>query len=158
MIDINFANKITKLQNTIHFWNRRNLTPLGKITVIKTLLLPLFTHLFISLPSPGEKILKQINTMFHNFVWDGPAKIKHSIAIQSFEEGGISMIDVYAFEKTMKLTWIRKIVFCTGKCFQLVYSIFDVKKMMNLGKDYAEKICKVIKNSFWKDVLACPIM
>ena len=27
MIDINFTNKITKLQNTIHFWNRRNLTP-----------------------------------------------------------------------------------------------------------------------------------
>ena len=79
--------------------------------------------------------------MFHNFVWDGPAKIKHSIAIQSFEEGGISMIDVYAFEKTTKLTWLRKIVLCTGKCFQLVYSIFDVKKMMNLGKDYAEKIC-----------------
>ena len=108
MIDINFANKITKLQTNIHFWNRRNLTPLGKITVIKTLLLPLFTHFFISLPNPGDKILKQINTMFQNFVWNGPAKIKHSIAIQSFEEGGISMIDVYAFQKNYETNIVKK--------------------------------------------------
>ena len=32
------------------------------------------------------------------------------------------------------------------------------KKMMNVGKDYAEKICKILKNSFWKDVLTCYIM
>ena len=115
---------------------------------------PIYSLIYL----PGERILKQINTMFHNFVWNGPAKIKHSIAIQSFEEGGISMIDVYAFEKTMKLTWLKKIVLCTGKCFLLVYSIFDVKKMMNLGKDYAEKTCKVLKNNFWKDVLTCYIM
>ena len=132
---INFTIKLEKLHNIINFWKRRNLTPLGKITVVKSLLLPLFTHLFVALPSPGEKVLKQINSLFSNFIWDGPAKIKQTIAIKSYDDGGVAMTDIYAFEKTMKMTWLRKIVSSNGKCFQLVYSMFDVKKMFNLGKN-----------------------
>ena len=139
MTEINFSSKLEKLQNIIHFWKRRALTPLGKITVVKSLLLHLFTHLFIALPSPGEKVLKQINSMFSDCVWDGPAKIKQTIAIKSYEEGGVAMTDKYAFQKTMKMTWLRKIVSSNGKCSQLVYSMFAVKKMFNFGKKYIEK-------------------
>ena len=92
-----------------------------------------------------------------NFVWDGPAKIKQTIAIKSYEDGGVAMTDIYAFQKTMKMTWLRKIVLSDGKCFQLVYSIFDVKKMFNLGKNYIEKNMISLKNSFWRDVLTCYI-
>jgi len=101
MIEINFSSKLEKLQNIIIFWKRRTSTPLGKITVVKSLLLPLFTHLFIALPSPGEKVLKQINSQFSNFVWDGPAKIKQTISIKSYDDGGVAMTDIYAFEKKL---------------------------------------------------------
>ena len=50
MIEINFRDKIDKIKNCILQWKKRQLTPLGKITVIKSLLLPLLTHLFKSLP------------------------------------------------------------------------------------------------------------
>jgi len=65
--------------------------------------------------------------------------------------------DIYAFQTTMKMTWLRKIVSSNGKCFQLVYSMFDVEKMFNLGKNYIEKIMKSLKNCFWRDVLTCYI-
>ena len=53
----------------------------------------------------------------------------------------------------MKLTWIKKLALCTGKCFLLVYSLFDVKKMLNMGNAYVQKIVKSLRNQFWKDVL-----
>ena len=81
MIDYNYSSKLTMLQNIINFWKRRNISPLGKITVVKSMLLPLFTHLFIALPSPGVHILNQIHNCFYNFIWDGPLKIKHNVLI-----------------------------------------------------------------------------
>ena len=52
MQQLNFNEKIQKIRSLIKLWNRRYLTPLGKITVIKTLLLPKLNHLFISIPNP----------------------------------------------------------------------------------------------------------
>jgi len=47
-------------------WSKRQLTLITCITVIKTLILPKFVHLFSTLPNPGDKILKQINDMLFN--------------------------------------------------------------------------------------------
>jgi hypothetical protein len=44
----------------------------NSITVIQTLILPKLVHLFTTLPNPGDKILKQINDMLFQFVWQGP--------------------------------------------------------------------------------------
>ena len=61
---INYTEKIHKIKILIILWKRRNLTPLGKITVIKTLLLPILNHLFISIPNPRKETLKEINDIF----------------------------------------------------------------------------------------------
>ena len=66
---MNFKDKIVKIKNSIQYWKRRELTPMGKITVIKSLLLPMLTHLFMSLPNPDEQSMKTINKMFYDFVW-----------------------------------------------------------------------------------------
>ena len=86
MIDLNFRDKIKVLENKIKLWKRRFLSPLGKITVIKSLLIPILTHLFISLPNPDATIITQINKIFFDFLWDGPAKIK-----QEGHDGPISL-------------------------------------------------------------------
>ena len=58
---------------------KRKLTPIGRITVVKSLLSPLLTHLFISLPSPTNEFMKQLNNTLYEFVWDGTAKIKQTV-------------------------------------------------------------------------------
>lgn len=40
------------MEKVLKQWNRRGLSPTGKITVMKTLIIPLFNLLFISLPHP----------------------------------------------------------------------------------------------------------
>ena len=59
MLTLNFCDRLSNIKTKINYWNRRNLTPLGKITVIKSLLLSNLDHLFNSHPKPDDKILKQ---------------------------------------------------------------------------------------------------
>lgn len=60
MVEINYKQKLSKIKSLIGIWKRRYLTPLGKITVIKSLLLPILNHLFISLPNPKDNLLKDM--------------------------------------------------------------------------------------------------
>ena len=110
MIELNYNDKLVKLENIIAHWNRRELTPLGRITVVKTLILPMFIHLFVSLPQPGEAICKVLNDKVLKFVWQGPSKIKAKVITKYFDEGGLKMLDINAFMKSLKLSWIRKVI------------------------------------------------
>ena len=42
----------SKVKNVLNQWHKRKLTLIGRITVIKSLALSKFEHLFISLPEP----------------------------------------------------------------------------------------------------------
>ena len=107
---INYTGKIHKIKNLIILWKRRNLTPLGKIAVIKTLLLPILNHLFISIPNPREETLKEKNDIFFEFLWTGPAKIKYKVVVKQYCEGGLNMINLKAFVNSMKLSWLRRVI------------------------------------------------
>ena len=45
--------------------NRRNLTPQGRLTVLKTLLLPQLSHIFASFPSPSDSQMKDLDFFSH---------------------------------------------------------------------------------------------
>ena len=92
-----------KIKSLIKLWKRRYLTPLGKITVIKTLLLQILNHLFISIPNPNDRILNELNTMFYDILWEGPAKIKQTVVC-------LRMVNLKAFIKSMKVTWLRRLI------------------------------------------------
>ena len=60
-----------------------------KITVIKTLIIPIFNLLFIALPNPDFVISDQINKTLYDFVWNKNAKIKKTIVVKQYAEGGL---------------------------------------------------------------------
>lgn len=153
MINMNYVEKIKKLDNSIRYWNRRYVTPLGKITVIKSLLIPSFNHLFISLPNPSADTVKTINKKLYDFLWHGPAKIKSTVVTKNYSEGGLKMINLEMFIKSLKITWIRRLIMTHGDWQLLTINYFDIGKIVNCGKHYTEKIISQIKNKFWKNVL-----
>jgi len=62
---INLQGKIVKMQALLTQWKRRKLTLLGKITIIKSIVIPLITHLLISLPNP-KLTIKKIEKMLYS--------------------------------------------------------------------------------------------
>ena len=127
MIELNYSKKVSNLRKLIQMWKRRFLTPLGKFFVIKSLLLPLFNHLFISIPNPHKDTIKLINSLFYEFLWQGPAKIKNSIIIKKYFEGGLNMINLEEFIKSLKLTWIRIIIVASGKWGRIIEGMIEFR-------------------------------
>ena len=83
MTQINFDKYTNFVHQTINHWNKRYLTPLGKITVIKTFIMSKYIHLFSALPSPSKSHIQNLNKLLFTFLWDNkPDKIKRLQMIQ----------------------------------------------------------------------------
>ena len=52
IVTINFENNLNEMKKVLTAWSRRNLTPFGRITVIKSLVISKITDLLINLPDP----------------------------------------------------------------------------------------------------------
>ena len=57
----------------------------------------------------NQQVLDEINNIFYKFLWDGKGdKIKRSIMISDYENGGLRMLDLNSVNKALKLSWVRK--------------------------------------------------
>ena len=75
----NYKVKLQQLENIVKHWEKRLLTPPGKITIIKTFMISVFNHLFLMLPNPSQNIIQQINKVMFSFLWNNKtSKIKVS--------------------------------------------------------------------------------
>ena len=85
--NINLKEKeIKKLINT---WKGRNVTPLGKVILVKSLLISKITHILLSLPTPKDQTFKDWDNIFGNFIWGGkPPKLRKEILETSYKMGG----------------------------------------------------------------------
>ena len=57
----------------------------------------------------NAKVIKEVNKLFFSFLWNGKRdKIKRDIIINDYSNGGLKMIDIQSFTKSLKATWIKK--------------------------------------------------
>jgi hypothetical protein len=69
-------------------WSLRNISLLGKITVINTLALLILVQCFTALPNPPDHIIKQLQDIFFSFLWDGNIdKVKRLTLTGNHAEG-----------------------------------------------------------------------
>ena len=61
MPGLNYTEALVKVDKTISAWKKRYLTPIGKITVIKSLILSQLNHLFMSIPLPNKEFCDKLN-------------------------------------------------------------------------------------------------
>ena len=131
------------MQREINNWNKRDLTPFGKVTVLKTLVISKIVHLLIALPTPSPKVLNEINKMFYAFLWDGkPDKMRRTLAKQKMVHGGIGMLDVSLFDKALKLTWIRRLFRNEAKWNEITNELFPCFfRNKKIWKCFCKTIC-----------------
>ena len=53
--------------------------------------------------------LNEVNNWFYTFLWNGKGdKVKRKVMINDYCDGGLKMIDLFSFNKSLKSTWIKK--------------------------------------------------
>ena len=152
IIELNFISKLNEIENTIKRWNRRILTPIGKITVIKSLLISKLNHMFLALPNPPENIVSQLQNTFYTYIWEGCHKIKRSVVTKDYMYGGLKMINVKAFINSLKITWIRRLI-RSKSGWVITDELINIEKLCLCGKDFIENLINKITTPFWIDVL-----
>jgi len=121
IFDLNFAPKLNKLKEILRIWSIRDLTPIGKITILKSLALSQLIYLFSVLPNPPDHFIKEVNSLIFNFVWNGkPDKISRNTIIGSYEQGGLKMIHIPSVINGLKVAWVKRLLDTnesSWKCF-----------------------------------------
>jgi hypothetical protein len=102
IVDLNYNTQIPKIKTLIHHWKRRQLTTIGRVTVVKPLLQPKLNHLFIALPNPNEDTLPSLNNWVFFIKTD---KVKRQIVTQHYLKGGFKMVEIKMFLISLKCTW-----------------------------------------------------
>jgi hypothetical protein len=100
--------------------------------VIKSLVLPIITHLLTSLPDPSAAIIKEIDNLFFKFIWNNRRdKIKRDTTMRNYEDGGFKMINVtkYMYAKRLRISWMKRLLtqaIVTGQHLQskILYKIY----------------------------------
>ena len=108
IIKLNFEDRIKKINTLLNIWKTRNLSLKGKITIIKSLIIPQVHFLFAMVAVP-EIILKNIEKILFRFLWNSKtSKVKKNTIIAPIEQGGLGMVDIFASHETAKCSWIRR--------------------------------------------------
>ena len=108
-VEENYESKLGKINNIIASWNRRYISLKGKITIVKTLLLPLLTHILTALPRPPKDFMLRLKSTLFQFIWNGEVdRVKRSSLCKHYLEGGMAMVDIDTYDMALKATWVRR--------------------------------------------------
>ena len=104
----NFIERLDSVKNLINIWSSRGLSIYGKVTIIKSFLIPKFVYVCLILPTPKE-LVKELNRLLFKLLWNSTEKVERASVINEYEEGGLKMIDLECMVKSLRLAWLRRI-------------------------------------------------
>ena len=139
--DMNTNSVLNKVENITKQWSRRKLTLFGRVTVLKSLALAKFIHLFLALPNPPGNLLNAMDKLFFKFLWnDGPDRIKRNLVLKDLNIGGMRMVNIRVFIKALEISWIRRVILNSDNNSWYALSTLDFQKFLSLGQGYANNI------------------
>ena len=139
----NYSHITEKAKAVLRSWRRRTLSLIGKISVINTLVIPLFIHSMMVLPPIPEKVVTEIEAEFETFIWNGhKPKIPITALKQKRCNGGLNLTDLRIKDEALKCSWVR-IIFDDQQVAK--YAEYFIKS----GVGYHLWSC----NLHWNDIL-----
>ena len=156
MTDVHFTSKLDECRRLIASWSKRQLTVLGRITVVKTIILSRLNHLFISLPRPSPEFLKELEKLVFNFIWNGkPDRVARNLLVQNHDLGGLKMISAGNFIKSMHIKWFNRLMKSEAPWTHLYSSIVQapLEHLLNFDTVYNEITISNTTYCFWKSAL-----
>ena len=107
---LNYVDKVKNLKASLGSWELLRLSLLGKVTVLKSLIVSQLVYVLSPLTiNHRRRLIKGINSLCYDFLWGCRGdKIKRDIMIADYDQGGLKMVDVPLFAKSLKSIWIKK--------------------------------------------------
>ena len=133
---------LINIKSSLSQWQRHLLTPIGKIAILKSLIISKLNYLFLCILDPSDHFIKKMEQLFFEFIWDKkPDKIKRNTLCMDYSRGGLKC-------STSKHRYqpLNYQVLCT-------YNMKSLEKLLHMGSLYCAKIIDKNSNKFWADIL-----
>lgn len=148
----NYKEKLNDIKKMTDAWLKRNITPLGRIAILKSLILSKLIHLWLLLPNPPGDFIDKLQKICYAFVWgDKKDKISRKVVHQRIAQGGLDVPNLNIFIQALKLKWIKLYSTSSHKWKNL--AIHNYPFIENLHA-FGPSICEEnhAQNPFWVEV------
>ena len=150
--ELNIQPKIEKMEKTLKLWGFRNITPMGRITILKSLVLSQITHILQALPTPESQLLTTIENLCFDFIWGKKRhEVKKDTVYKDIGDGGLKMLNMAEFDFSLKITWLRKLVTADTDWMEFPLK-YNIEKLIFTEEKQHKIIIEKNKNKFWKSV------
>ena len=132
---LNTSEKMKTIKGILNTWQARSLTLKGKITILKSLVIP-HINLLASILHIEKNVVNDIDKLMLEFVWNkGHPLIAKDDLTQSIDLGGIKMMSALDVFKTAKIMWIKRLTNSINAIWKtLSYNLMGVKKELLFKK------------------------
>ena len=105
---LNYVPKLSRIKSILKIWETRDLTPIGKIQILKSFAISQIVYLLMVLPNPHSNFFAELNSVFFQFIWGNkPDKVARSVMFNDMCDGGLDMINMFIFAKSLKCKWVK---------------------------------------------------
>ena len=105
---INYDEKLEIVRNTLSNWKYHRLALIGKIAVLKSLVVSQLVYVLSPLFFKHESYQRSKQTLFFLYIESKRGGIKRNTIINDYPDGGFRIIVIDSFSKSLKAIWIKK--------------------------------------------------
>lgn len=144
------------MQARLNMWRSRDLSLIGKILVLNTLIMSLFVYRLTVLPSLSQNVIHKINKIWSKFLWnDKKPKIAWKILCAPKINGGMGLSDFYKRDQSLKCQWITLYLRDPVVAFLADSALGNKLGPLMWKCNFSPKDCHILTQcrTFWYDVL-----
>lgn len=156
IVSTNMDPLISKMQARLDVWRSRDLSLIGKVLILNSLIMSIFVYRMSVLPSLSKGIVQQINKIWSHFLWSGKKpKIAWNILCSPKNHGGLGLSHLIKRDQSLKIQWVaiymRDSVIASLADYFLNNKIGSLLWECNFNVADCHLLCKA--KGFWMDVL-----
>ena len=154
IFELNFANTVNKIRSILNVWSSRSLSLLDKITIIKSLVIPILIYKVSLVPCEiPKKFIQEVNKTIFQFIWGSKwERVARSKLCNDIKNGGANTIDIEPYIIALRLNWMIKFLddACNSswKEIERFFSLVDVTLALRPSRSIHEqnaRICSITK-------------
>ena len=99
----NYNEQFFEVKALFNIWSKRLITPLGRVVILKPLILSKLVHLWILLPDPPDDFVNNLQKMCFKLIWNNKQdKINRKTAVKNVKSGSLGVPDIRKYISALK--------------------------------------------------------
>ena len=150
---LNIQGKMITIKKILNSWSARCLTLKGKITVIKSLVIPHILQL-ASIVTFSHNLISDIDKILFEFIWKKKHLVSKNTLQLSYDLGGLKMVSINHIVETAKIMWVKRFFSEINASWKILASeLMGLGKHVLLKKQSFNSIKNNVKTIFYYDLL-----